>query len=255
MQGEEHAVLTINKVHSNRGTIMKKTVLSLLAGITFAYAVAAQGETQPSPETVAPSAATAAKCVIPDPFPEPSWDVSMKDDKHDVKTDFFMLVYSHSPSFCKEKEEDNKLDEVKFQCDPKNEFGWVIHGLWGQSEEAFIKREKEGHPRFCKGDLDPLEFNVIKPYLCMSPGARLLQGEWEKHGACDFKTADEYFAKALELYNLFAVPPADREAKPAMNWMKDNNPELKDKWLYLSGSEFGICFDKDFKVMSCPKQK
>lgn len=112
-----------------------------------------------------------------------------------------------------------------------------------------------GHPRFCKGDLDQLDFNVLKPYLCMSPGAKLLQGEWEKHGACDFKTADEYFAKALELYNRFEVPSADLKAKPAMNWMKENNPELKDKWLYQSGKEFGICFDKSFNPISCPKQK
>lgn len=255
MQGAERAVLTINKVHSNRGTIMKKTVLSLLAGITLAYAVAAQGETQPIPETAAPSAATAAKCVIPEKFPESSWDIHIDSAKPDVKTDFFMLVYSHSPSFCDGKKKANKLHEVRFQCDSKNKFGWVIHGLWAESESAYVNRKDMGHPRFCKGDLDQLDFNVLKPYLCMSPGAKLLQGEWEKHGACDFKTADEYFAKALELYNRFAVPPSDLKVKPAMNWMKENNPELKDKWLHQSGKEFGICFDKDFKIMSCPKQK
>lgn len=234
---------------------MKKTVLSLLAGIGIACVSTAHSETPPPASTATPAGATES-CVIPDDFPEKNWDIHITPDdpaNPDVKTDFFLLVYSHSPSFCAKKKQDGKLDEVRFQCDSKNKFGWVLHGLWGESKEAFLKRKNDGHPRFCQGDLPQLDISVIKPYLCMSPGARLLQGEWEKHGTCDFKTADEYFAKALELYNRFKTPPVDLRKRDAMNWMKKNNPELKDKWLHLSGSEFGICFDKDFKVMSCPK--
>lgn len=233
---------------------MKKTVLSVLAGIGIICASAAQSATPPPPETAASSANTAASCVIDDKLIGTNWDVHIDSAKPDVKTDFFLLVYSHSPSFCAKKRQGEALNEVRFQCKSKNKFGWVIHGLWAESESAYINNKLMDHPRFCKGDLPQLDISVLKPYLCMSPGAKLLQGEWEKHGACDFKAADEYFAKALELYNLFKVPPVKLKAKPAMNWMKENNPELKDKWLYQAGSEFGICFDKDFKVMSCPKK-
>lgn len=238
---------------SNKVTTMRKTVLSVLACISVVCASAAQSTTTPPPATAAPPASTAASCVIKDADLEKEYDHEVDYANPDVKTDFYLLVYSHSPSFCAKKKQDGKIDEVRFQCASENKFGWVIHGLWGESAKAFIQRKDKEHPRFCKGDLPQLDISAIKPYLCMSPGARLLQGEWEKHGACDFKTADEYFAKAKELSERFKMPPSGLRKRDAMNWMKKNNPELKDKWLYLSGSEFGICFDKDFKAMSCPR--
>jgi ribonuclease T2 len=88
----------------------------------------------------------------------------------------------------------------------------------------------------------------------MSPGTKLLQGEWEKHGACDFDTAKDYFNKMQELFNSFNVPPADLDAGRAVRWMKKTHPELKDKWLHLTDHEFGICFTTDFEIMSCPNR-
>ena len=233
---------------------MNKTALFLLASLSLACATTAQSTTAPPPAPATGPAGTAAKCVIPEKFPEQTWDVHVDSAKPDVKTDFFILVYSNSPIFCADKKRAGQIKDFRFQCESKNEFGWVIHGLWAESEPAYINNKPMGHPRFCKGDLPQLDFSVLKPYLCMSPGAKLLQGEWEKHGACAFKTADEYYAKTLELHKRFQVPPAKLKAKQAMNWMKENNPELTDKWLYQSGKEFGVCFDKDFKVMSCPKK-
>lgn len=233
---------------------MKKTVLSVLAGLSLACAATAQSAATSPPAPASEPIGAAAKCVIPDKFPEQIWDVHIDTAKPDVKTDFFLLVYSHSPSFCDGKKKKKESHEVRFQCESENKFGWVIHGLWAESEPAYINNKYMDHPRFCKGDLPQLDFSVLKPYLCMSPGAKLLQGEWEKHGVCAFKTADEYFAKALELYNRFQVPPANLKKKDAMNWMKENNPELKDKWLHQSGSEIGICFDKSFNPISCPKK-
>lgn len=234
--------------------IMNKTALFLLASLSLACATTAQSTTAPPPAPATGPAGTAAKCVIPEKFPEQTWDVHVDSAKPDVKTDFFLLVYSNSPIFCADKKRAGQIKDVRFQCESENKFGWVIHGLWAESESAYINNKPMGHPRFCKGDLPQLDLSVLKPYLCMSPGAKLLQGEWEKHGACDFKTADEYFAKSLDLYNRFKVPPVELKAKPAMNWMKENNPELKDKWLHQSGKEFGICFDKSFSPISCPKK-
>ncbi|SKA57696.1 ribonuclease T2 family protein [Enterovibrio nigricans] len=172
-----------------------------------------------------------------------------------VDTDFFLLVYSNSPRFCDYMARKNRDQGVKFQCQSDNDFGWVVHGLWGESETAYKSGNNKGHPRFCKGDLKPLPLNTIEPYLCMSPGTKLLQGQWEKHGACDFDSAKEYFDKALSLAQRFEVPPSELNAKRAMRWMRDNNPELKHIWLHQTRHEFGICFDTNFQVMSCPKKK
>ncbi|MGB1092326.1 MAG: ribonuclease T2 family protein, partial [Oceanobacter sp.] len=102
------------------------------------------------------------------------------------------------------------------------------------------------------GDLPPVGRDVLESYLCMSPGMRLLQGEWEKHGACTFDEPKAYFNKSLELFKRYDLPPADMNARDAMNWMKDNNPELKGLWLHLTDTEFGICFNAEFDPQSCP---
>ncbi len=181
------------------------------------------------------------------------YDHVLKDAKPDIETDFFLLMYSNSPGFCEHMKKKKKLDEVPFQCSSDNEFGWVIHGLWGESKSAYLNDEKDKHPRFCKGDLPALPLETIKSYLCMSPGTSLLQGEWEKHGACDFDSAEEYFNTTQELFGRFLVPPKELNAKKALYWMKENNPALKDTWLHLAGHEFGICFSTEFEVISCPK--
>ena len=55
-----------------------------------------------------------------------------------------------------------------------------MHGLWPQNANA---RSVTDHPRFCKGDLAPLPVETLEPYLSISPGAKLLQGEWENTAA------------------------------------------------------------------------
>ncbi|WP_407332880.1 ribonuclease T2 family protein [Enterovibrio sp. 27052020O] len=183
------------------------------------------------------------------------YDNRMDYQNKNTPTDFFLLMFSNSPSFCQNMKRKGSESSVPFQCDSSNQFGWVVHGLWGESEQAYRKGDNRGHPRFCKGDLKPLPLATIKPYLCMSPGTKLLQGQWEKHGACDFETPEAYFDKTLELAEQFTLPPASLNPKKAIRWMRDNNPALKHVWLHQTRHEFGICFNKDFNVMSCPKKR
>ncbi len=201
------------------------------------------------------SAVANADCVVKEKWLNKNYDYKVKyRDINNISTDFLQLVYSNSSIFCSYQERIGRIYDFYFQCLSPNKFEWVIHGLWGESETAYIKGITDKHPRSCQGNLEPLPLDVIKPYLCMSPGTKLLQGEWEKHGACDFDTAEEYFAKMLELYNRFKTPPVKLNARQAVIWMKRNNSELKNKWLYRTGSEFGVCFDTDFNTISCPKR-
>ncbi|CAG9001109.1 MAG: hypothetical protein CENE_03125 [Candidatus Celerinatantimonas neptuna] len=195
-----------------------------------------------------------AQCVVNDQWLNRNYDQHIDYSNPNVQTDFFLLVFSNSPQFCKKEQQSGAIENFRFQCESPNHFGWVIHGLWGNSREAFISGNIRSQPRFCQGDLPKVPLSELKPYLCMSPGTKLLQGEWEKHGACDFSSAKAYFSKEKELYQRFKLPSADVNAKTAVRWMRDNNPVLADKWLYRRGSEFGICFDRSFNVISCPKQ-
>lgn len=192
-------------------------------------------------------------CTIQPQWLNPNYDHSIDYQNPHVSTDFFLLMFSNSKRFCKHMQRKGKTDQVRFQCESPNDFGWVVHGLWSENHQAYTSGNKKGHPRFCQGDLPMVNLSKMKPYLCMSPGTRLLQGEWEKHGACDFPTFDAYYQKTLELFQQFEMPPVNLKSKPAMLWMKKNHPELKDKWMHLTRHEFGICFDKQFNVMNCPK--
>ncbi len=234
---------------------MRKIALFVLVLMTIGCVPEKLADKGEQPQSVESPIMLHGDCVVNREWLNLDYDHEMYGEKPDIPTDFFMLVYSNSPSFCDYMKKQGRLSEVPFQCTSPNKFGWVIHGLWGESKSAYIKDLKDQHPRFCQGDLEPLSLETITPFLCMSPGTLLLQGEWEKHGACDFDLANDYFLKTHELYERFKTPPANLNAKNAVQWMMNNNSELKDKRLNLTNHEFGICFTTDFNIMSCPNKE
>ncbi|MFM2483765.1 ribonuclease T2 family protein [Celerinatantimonas yamalensis] len=193
-----------------------------------------------------------AQCVINEQALNYHYDQHVDYSNPNIPTDFFMLMYSNSPQFCQKH---GKSSQYNFQCHSENAFGWVIHGLWGDSTAAYLSGDIRQHPRFCRGDLPKVPLATLKPYLCMSPGTALLQGEWEKHGACDFPSARAYYQQEQQLYQRFKVAPGQLNSAQAVRWMKRHNPVLADKRLHRQGSEFGICFNRQFAVISCPKRR
>lgn len=180
----------------------------------------------------------------------------MKNDRlkqHIVDTDYYTLALSWSPAFCQKQKRNNhgKIpSHLEYQCGGSADFGWVIHGLWPQSGKA---RSVDEHPRYCQGDLPMVAEQTIKQYLPESPGATLLQGEWEKHGACAFNQADDYFAKQKELFNQLKLPDTEMSKLALFNWMRANNPHLQNVYLGGSKDELYICYDKAFQPMDCPR--
>jgi ribonuclease T2 len=181
-----------------------------------------------------------------------------------VPTDYFMLALSWSPGFCDSQRRRGEVSKkAAFQCAESNHFGWIVHGLWAQSanpgtcEDISVTppRKTEMHPRYCKGNLPKLAPSEILPYMCMQPGEALLQGEWEKHGACDFDTATQYFEKERELFQALKLPDSTMPKNALFQWMKQHNPQLKGRWLGYEkhSGELRICYSKDFKVIDCQK--
>ncbi|MBD2779560.1 ribonuclease [Xenorhabdus sp. 42] len=215
-------------------------------------------------------------CTVPEQ-PTANYDYDAKTDhfgpNNKASTDYFKLVVNYSPAFCankkkkikhfeeKEKKEQaqNKHEKYAFQCFSENKFGWILHGLWSETcngksmEECRDWSDIRKHPRLCKGDLPALDYQIIKPYLCTSPGIDLLQAEWEKHGACDFDTAENFFSKQQELFNGLVLPEDRPSNKELIQFLKEHNPVLKDKYIQINRNEFYICYSKDFEVIDCPK--
>ena len=87
----------------------------------------------------------------------------------------------------------------------------------------------------------------------ISPGAKLLQGEWEKHGACAFADAQSYFRQEQALFNALNLPTQEMKRNELFRWMKTHNPQLSNAYLKASRNELFICYDKNWQVMDCPR--
>ena len=188
---------------------------------------------------------------------ETDYDVSMLRDaigqNKRATTDYYTLVLSWSPGYCQSVRVSNAgavPNSSAYQCGETQKFGWVIHGLWPQSVTA---RRVSDHPRFCQGDLPPLEVGLLEKYLPYSPSLKLLQGEWEKHGACAFNNAKDYFDKQQELFQAIKLPDYELKRADLFTWLRKNNPSLVGKYLGAGRDELKICYDLAWQVINCPK--
>lgn len=216
----------------------------------------------------------AQSCKLPD-HAATDYDFDMATDSFgpnpDASTDYYKMAVNWSEDYCKRininlatETDPSKLEKLQrdneFQCFSKQNFGWVLHGVWASSCEGKSLgrctdlKEIKKHPRFCAGDLPVLPYADIEPYLCMSPSAALLQAEWEKHGACDFNSATAYFEKSQQLFTALRYPPRNMSHKQLDRWMKQNNPPLANKRLLYRGSEMYICYNTNFELISCPRR-
>lgn len=236
---------------------MKKQVstLSLIAFVLFAIW---QYFTESKPSTKSHTKTTqSTQSAVNSDVDFGDYDVIMRDDpigqNAKAPVDYYMLALSWSPGFCGEQREKygNRLPKsTQYQCETNRAFGWVVHGLWPQNAKA---KSVADHPRFCQGDLPKIDKAVIQRYLTISPGAVLLQGEWEKHGSCAFDSAEQYFAKEQALFNDLNLPTQQMPRNELFRWMKQHNPALKNAYLGASRNELFICYDKRWQVIDCSK--
>ncbi|ABJ10562.1 TPA: hypothetical protein VDV84_004892 [Pseudomonas aeruginosa] len=217
----------------------------------------------------------APSCILPEKA-ESGYDYNTNRDSYgkndSATTDYYKLAINWSGAHCAEKAKEienlkkkGKFEAAEtvrnrnaFQCFSNNKFGWILHGLWAQTcngknwEDCRDWKAIQTHPRLCRGDLPAVDYEEIKSHLCQSPGAALLQGEWEKHGACNFASASEYFSRQGQLFADLSLPESRLPDKELLQWLKEKNPSLADKEIQIDGNEFYVCYDVNFTPMSCP---
>ncbi|QPB41973.1 ribonuclease T2 family protein [Rodentibacter haemolyticus] len=232
------------------------SILALVALSIWQYFAEGQKSTS-SKQTTQTTFSQPSKSAVKNNDVFSDYDVSMRDDpigqNASAAVDYYMLVLSWSPGFCdsqREKYANQLPSSAQYQCGINRAFGWVVHGLWPQNAKA---RSVADHPRFCQGDLPALSKATIEPYLTMSPGAKLLQGEWEKHGSCAFDSAEQYFAKMQALFRTLSLPKENLSRSELFRWMKQNNPQLKNAYLGASRNELFICYNKQWQVIDCQR--
>jgi ribonuclease T2 len=117
----------------------------------------------------------------------------------------YTLAISWSPEYCKGNHDPNAM-----QCSGRNgRFGFVLHGLWPESNSG-------PPPQWCA--LTPMPAPAdYRANLCMTPVPYLIAHEWLKHGSCMAKTPSAYFAQAQQVWRQVSLPDADHlSRKPGL---------------------------------------
>ncbi|MGF1659608.1 MAG: ribonuclease T [Rubrimonas sp.] len=112
--------------------------------------------------------------------------------------DYYVLSLSWNASWC--AAEGDARDAP--QCDPREEFGFVLHGLWPQHERGWPEWCRSAHP-------DPARRETAAMADVMGSGG-LAWHQWKKHGRCSGLSPRAYFALSRRAFDSVARPPALR---------------------------------------------
>ncbi|AHE54914.1 ribonuclease T2 family protein [Sphingomonas sanxanigenens] len=146
-----------------------------------------------------PVQAAAPSCRLPDAIPPARAIVPPRGEApRRTPVDGYLLAMSWSPEYCRTRK-DSAADRL--QCGRANRFGFVLHGLWPESDRG-------GDPRWCS-PAGALPADLVRRHLCDTPSVQLMQREWAKHGTCAARSPAGYFQAASMLYRAVRFPDMD----------------------------------------------
>ncbi|QFU18152.1 ribonuclease T [Microvirga thermotolerans] len=169
--------------------------------------------------------------------------------------DFYVLALSWSPGFC---EADARGSERR-QCEEGSGLGFVVHGLWPQSER--------GYPTFCEPPGRFVPRTVLDRFEGLFPDPNLARYQWRKHGTCSGLGPAEYFSLVRKARELVRIPDsltllkADSQVMPIEieRAFAGANPGLRPEMMAVSCGrrvfqEIRICLDRDLRgFRQCPE--
>lgn len=167
--------------------------------------------------------------------------------------DFYVLSLSWSPSWCL----DNDPSGRSMQCDPDNNHGFIVHGLWPQNEQ--------GYPEFCRTrESDRVPDALGRTLFDIMPSMGLIGHEWRKHGSCSGLSQKDYFAVIRAAREKVVIPPSLQSvgsdqrtnATQIETTLTSANPGLRSDALAVTCAsgrveEVRICFNKDLSFRAC----
>lgn len=166
--------------------------------------------------------------------------------------DYYLLSLSWSPSYCAES-----AGRDPVQCGRDRRFAFVVHGLWPQFERGWPSACKTTYAR----DVPPA---LKQSMLDIMPSPRLVEHEWDEHGACSGLTPQAYFGLTRRVRDRVVVPASfQRLDRTLMTTGADveaafvaANPTLKRDMIVVQCDrarlrEVRICVTKTGAFRSC----
>ena len=169
--------------------------------------------------------------------------------------DFYVLALSWSPGFC----ETTGSSRAHRQCEAGRNLGFVVHGLWPQSEQ--------GYPSFCEPSGRFAPRAAVEEASGLFPDDNLARYQWRKHGTCTGESPSGYFRAVRRARDLVRIPEslqrlqADAKVMPAEveRAFAAANPGLRPDMMAVSCGrrilqEVRICLDRDLRgFRPCPE--
>jgi ribonuclease T2 len=108
--------------------------------------------------------------------------------------EYYVLSLSWAPNYCASHPGDNSGE-----CRGGNHTGFVLHGLWPQSER--------GPSLISCAPARPVAHALVDHMLLYMPSRGLIQHEWAEHGTCSGLSPQEYFNQAEQAFKSIKIPP------------------------------------------------
>lgn len=166
--------------------------------------------------------------------------------------DYYVLSLSWSPNWCRLEGDARRSP----QCDEREDFGWVLHGLWPQYHQ--------GWPSYCR-TTEPQPTRAMTSQMADIMGTSgLAWYQWKKHGVCSGLSAQTYYDTARRAYASVNRPEVFRKlqkpikvpAKIVEEAFLKANPTWSADMLTITCKdgmiqEARVCLSKDLSPVPC----
>ena len=166
--------------------------------------------------------------------------------------DYYVLALSWTPTWCA-LEGDARAAP---QCEPRQGYGFTLHGLWPQYEE--------GWPSFCPTTARPPSRAMTAGMVDIMGSSGLAWHQWRKHGTCSGLSAGAYFDLSRRAYQRVQQPAILRQidrvvrlsAAMVEEAFLEENPDLTHPMLTVTCrdgrvQEVRICLTRALEPRDC----
>ena len=168
----------------------------------------------------------------------------------------YTLALSWAPEYCRFRE--NNRNDARQCSGDSGRFGFVVHGLWPDSGGSW--------PQWCGGQ--DMRAEELRKNLCISPDARLVARQWEKHGSCMVRRPETYLKVTRILYNGLRWPDfvrISREDDLTVGTIRQRFADANPGWFPQAVGvvldergwleELRLCYDKRFMPAACDRRR
>lgn len=166
--------------------------------------------------------------------------------------DFYVLSLSWSPTYCVEAGKRAN----KRQCGDDRHYGFIVHGLWPQTETGYPESCSSSHPSRVPEELG-------RSYYDIMPSMSLIGHEWRTHGTCSGLDQKSYFDLARTARRSVKVPalfekqtPGEMAPSEIEAAFVEANPGLPKTAIAVTCDQsrlqdVRICMTRDLKFRPC----